>query len=440
MAIISNFFTNVIDIYMLYFYLKTFFTERKLSKKYVLFRLLILVVFNTFINAVLGLASFVGFILIIFLMSYIFSLLFNKEFLYIFIMLIIGIVIMFILELISVNLVVFLFELPPSLILELNVYRFLAIVIGKVGFFIIIRYWGCKIHLISWFQDRRGVPIAFIFLFNSIIIYMAFTLYRYVKIRTYTDYIILFMLTLCSIIFSWLIYVFTKKMFRQEQQEEFMKLKIKEYENQSFYSENMESVMMNIRAQRHDFNNYISTLYGLIYLNKTEEAKKYILDLAQSISFINEIIDVGHPVITALINVKRDKILREKIKMNLDIKLPKNLSYDYIDLSVIIGNLLDNAIEACLKPDIEHPFIDFKMHIKGNYLVIEVSNSKSSEVSVKSNSIGGRFTTKEDKENHGFGLNNIQRIVTRYEGLLKIEDKDSTFNVHIALPFKKDIA
>lgn len=436
---LANLLTNTIDVYMLYFYLKVSFGGEKTNKKYILIGLCILVVFNTMVNSVLGLANFIGFILIILLMSSIFSLIFKDKFLNIFIMLLIGIVIMFVLELVTVNLVIYLFKLSPSRILELNVYRFLAIFIAKGSFFLIVRYWISKTPLISYIQNKRSLPIAFIFLFNSIIIYMTFILYKYVKISTYMDYIIFFVLTLCAIFFSWLIYVFTKKMFKQEQQEELMKLKIKEYENQNFYIKNMEDIMLNIRAQRHDFNNHISTLYGLVFLNKTEEAKKYILDLAEDVSFINKIIDVGHPVITALINMKRDKILREKIKMNLDVQLPQNLSFDYIDLSIVIGNLLDNAIEACLNPCIKDPFIDLKILAKVNYLVIEISNSKSSTVSAKSDSLGHRFTTKEDKESHGFGLSNIKRIVSQYEGILKLEDKENTFEVHLALPLGKDI-
>lgn len=423
---------------MLYFFLKASFEGEKAKKKNVLVGIFVLVAFNTFVNSIIGLANFIGFILMLILMSFIFSLIFKKKILNVSIMLLIGIVVMFILELVTVNLIMYFFKLSPSRILELNFYRLLAIIVAKGSFFIIIQYWTFKTPLLSYIRNIKSLPIAFIFLFNVIIIYMAFILYKYIEINTSIDYIIFFILTLCAISFSWLIYVFTRRMFQQEQQEELMKLKIKEYENQNFYIKNMEDIMQNIRAQRHDFNNHVSTLYGLIFLNKLEEAKKYILDLAEDISFANKIIDVGHPVITALINVKRDKILREKINMSLDVQLPQNLSFDYIDISIVIGNLLDNAIEACLNPCVKEPFIDFRILTKESYLIIEISNSKSSTVRVESDFSEHGFTTKEDKENHGFGLSNIKRIVTQYEGFLKIEDKENTFDVRIALPLEKE--
>lgn len=436
LTILTNFLTNIIDTYLLYFYLKVSFGGVKTSKKNNLIGLFILIALNTLVNSVLGLANFGGFILILILSSLTFSLFFKEKFLNIIIMLLIGVVIMFALELITANLVIYFFKLPPSSILELNVYRLLAIIISKGSFFLIVKYRIWKMPFISYIHSKKSLPLAFIFLFNAIIIYMAFILYKFIEISSNKDYIIFFTLTLCAILFNWLIYVFTKRMLKQEQQEELMKLKIKEYENQKFYIKNMEDIMVNIRAQKHDFINHVTTLYGLIYLNKLEEAKKYILDLAEDISFVNKIIDTGHPVITALINMKRDRILREKIMLNLDVQLPEKISFDYIDLSIIIGNLLDNAIEACLNPSVKESFIDLKILTKVNYLVIEISNTKSNTVSIAPDSLGHRFTTKEDKESHGFGLSNIKRIVEQYGGILKLEDKENIFDVYIALPLE----
>lgn len=439
MIVIVNFFTNIIDVCMMFFFLKASFAEEKTNKKNIIIGLIIVIVFGTIVNSILGLANFIGFILILLVTNIMFSLIFKKRFLIVSVMLIIGVVIMFILELITVNLITYIFQIPPSVILELNIYRILGIIIGKGSFILITRYWVNKRKIYSYAQNRKNSPMVFILLFNLIIMYVAFIVFKYVEINSYMDYIILSILTLCTIVFNWLIYIFTKKIIKQEQQEELMKLKIKEYENQNFYIKSMEDILLNIRAQRHEFNNYMSTLYGLILLDKKEEAEKYILNLSEDTSFINKIIDVGHPAITALINVKRDKILREKIKLDLEVQLPDDIALDYIDLSVVIGNLLDNAIEACLQPNINDPYIEFKMFTKENYLVITVYNSKSNISSIHSEALGERYTTKDDKENHGYGLNNIQRIVNEYKGALRIEDKDHSFNVNIELPIEKDI-
>jgi len=146
----------------------------------------------------------------------------------------------------------------------------------------------------------------------------------------------------------------------------------------------------------------------------------------------------NHLVITALINVKYQKAIREKINMNLDINLPQSISIEYIDLSIVLGNLLDNAIEACLKAGSESPVIELRMYIKANYLIIKAENTKSGEVAFNKQSMQYKYTTKADKENHGFGLNNIQRVVDQYKGLLNLEDTGDVFKVHIAIPLKSD--
>ncbi|WP_176431605.1 sensor histidine kinase [Anaerovirgula multivorans] len=343
---------------------------------------------------------------------------------------------MFIFETITAYLFVYLFQITPTEILQLSPLRILAILVSKTSFFLVIWLWISKIPPMTHIHDKKKRVVTFILLFNVIIIYMTFILYRYMEIGSSSEYLILVSITLAALLFSWLIFELTKTMVHQEQQEEIMRLKIREYEKQDFYIKNMEDLMMNIRSQRHDLNNYVSTLYGLIQLEQIEEAKKYMVDLEKNISCFNQIIDTKHPVIIALINIKYQKAIKQKINIDFDINLPEKLFVEYVDLSIILGNLLDNAIEACIKSGNETPKIELKMHKKANYLVIKEENSKSKEIVFKKEDILQKYTTKEDKENHGFGLQNIQRVVEQYEGILKLEDDGNIFKVHIALPQK----
>jgi len=367
-----------------------------------------------------------------------FKLLFKKDILTIMLTLLIGVVFMFIVELVVGYIFIYIFNLSPAKLLELSILRVFAIFLSKVSFLLIIYFGIYRIPLISYIKNKNKIPVTFIVLFNIIIIYMTFTLYNYMDGSSPSEYLVLFTVTIASIVFSWFIFLFVKRMMDQEQQEELMKLKIREYENRDFYIKNMEDLMVNIRSQRHDLNNYVSTLYGLIQLEKIEDAKKYILDLEKNLTFVNQIIDTNHPVITALINVKYQKATREKIHMKLDINLPENLSIESIDLSVVLGNLLDNAIEACLKSESESPVIELKMYIKRNYLIIKAENSKTDKVIFNKELKHKKYTTKEDKDNHGFGLNNIQRVIDQYKGILNLEDTGHIFKVHIAIPLESD--
>jgi len=408
----------------------------KRSKVYSI--ILLLAVINTLINNVFGLANLLGFIFIILFMALGFKLLFKKDILTIVFTLLIGVVFMFILELVVGYIFVYMFNLSPTKLLELSILRILAIFLSKVSFLLLIWFGIYRIPLIGYIKNKSKTPIVFIAVFNIIIIYMTFTLYNYMDGSSTHEYLVLFTVTVGAIVFSWFIYLFVKKIMDQEQQEELMKVKIREYENRDFYIKNMEDLMLNIQGQRHDLNNYVSTLYGLIQLEKIEDAKKYILDLERNLSFANQIMDTNHPVITALINVKYQKAGREKISMNVDINLPQSISIEYIDLSIVLGNLLDNAIEACLKSGSESPVIELRMYIKRNYLIIKAENSKTDKVIFNKELKHKKYTTKEDKDNHGFGLNNIQRVIDQYKGILNLEDTGHIFKVHIAIPLESD--
>jgi len=436
---IANLATNIIDVSLIYFFLRRVFSDVEIKSRNLYSALFAIILANTVINNIAGIVNFSGFIVIILLMTLGFSLIIKKDILTLFLVLLFGVIIMFILELVVVYMLVYIFKIPPHYILSLTIYRLIAIILAKICFFLVANYWLHKLPIMLQHKHNKQTPFAFILLFNAIIIYMTFILYKYMEIINSTDYLILFAMTAGSLVFSWLIYLFTRKMISQEQQEELMRIKLREYENQTFYLKNMEDLMENFRAQRHDFNNYVSTLYGLIQLGKNEEAKQYIMNLDKNLAYFNEVIDTEHPVITALINVKYQKAVREKIKMNLEIRLPECITLDYIDLSVILGNLLDNAIEACIKSNKPQPYINLSMYVEDNQIIIRVENSKNSTIVVDTSAITSRYTTKSDKESHGYGMQNINGVVEQYKGVLQLEDKIDIFKIDIALPSKRDV-
>jgi sensor histidine kinase regulating citrate/malate metabolism len=232
-----------------------------------------------------------------------------------------------------------------------------------------------------------------------------------------------------------MLYSTASKSIHQNQQELIWKLKEEEFYKKDFYIKSMEDILETIKSQRHDLNNYLSTLYGLIYLKKFDDAKKYINKLNTEISNLNIIIDTNHPIVTALVSIKKNKAFDNGINMNLDIELPKDIDFEFVDLSIVIGNLLDNAIEACqLIPRDKERGIEFKIHLKEEILKIKLKNTKLKLKQIENKNITGRFTTKADDENHGYGLGNIEFIVKQYNGNMEISDLGNEFIIDIDLP------
>lgn len=345
---------------------------------------------------------------------------------------------MFLIELIVVNSISILFKISPRILLELNYYKVLAVILSKLAFVFIVSIRRSYFYeLFSWIKELSIYPILILIIVNLLIVFMTFIFYSFVDVNSNREFVYILAMGIAAIVVSGVIVWITKKMIDQQKKEFVLQIKEKEYKNQQIYFNHIQDVIKTLRAQRHDFNNYISTIYGLIQLKKLEEAKKYILNLSNDVSDLNEIVNVYHPVVGAVLNMKKEKAARKKIDYNVDVDLPSELPFEFVDLSTILGNLLDNAIEACEKISNTYTKIDIKMYIKDLHMVIKIENSKSNEVILSDNKLIGYVTTKLDKENHGLGLRNVKKAVDKYDGAINIQDNGKTFMVDIALPIKE---
>ncbi|KAB3534130.1 GHKL domain-containing protein [Alkaliphilus pronyensis] len=434
-GMIMNLATSTIDTFLIYYSIQTLAKEKP-RIIYIIPAVATVILLNTFSNIVFGLANAIATLIVLFLTSLIYSLILKKGPLYIFSLTLITAVLIFAIEIIFINIIVIVFGLSPADLLSVNLYKILAIIITKSLFFIIIRYGLSKINVQRAFDRKAIVPITVVLLFNMIITFMTFLLFKNIEITSLIDYISLIGMAAGTITFSWVVIMIMRRIIAQNEKELIWTMREKEYQNQRVYFSSLEEIVNTMKAQRHDFNNHISIIYGMIHLGKNKEAEKYIKELGESVSELNDIVQVNHPVITALVNVKKQKSSSEGITMDLDIELPQELSFDYIDLSIILGNLLDNAIEAGKEADEKE--IDVRLYTKGNYMIINIVNTKSQVNIYQENDGSNRFTSKKDSDNHGFGLLNVKQVVYRYKGIIRIEDKGDLFEVNIALPLGDD--
>lgn len=431
--IIMNFLTNILDTtFMGYFLLKVLNRTIHDKKRWII-SLIGLIIFNTFINFNFGLGNSLGFILMFTVSTVVYSYLLDIKYSKILMYSILGIILVFISELIVISSIAMVFKVNPSIILELNIYRIIAIISAKFLFYLISRVIIRETRPINMknFNINQFILIGS---FNIIIMIMTLNFSVYVEMESRFANLQLMVMGLGSILFSWLIYKITQKMIYQSQQEIIWKMREEEFQKRDFYLENMNDILHTIKSQDHDLNNYLSTLYGLIYLERFEEAKKYIVKINDRISSINNIVETNHPVITSLVSMKKKKALEENIDIELNIDLPEGLPLDYVDLSIIIGNLLDNAIEACqlVKEDINRK-IELSIYIDKDYLIIETINTKDESIKLDTKNILKRFTTKSEDDNHGFGLGNIEFIVEQYNGTMNVEDLGNKFSLYISL-------
>jgi len=432
-SIFLSLLVSIIDVTLVFYLLVIIFNVKIHKLISAVYIVLLQAIFNTVINIHLGYASFSGFIFLYVTSGVIFYLYLKKDIFKLYFFIILGLMLNLVIEIVTLGLIVVAFQVLPNMLIESNIYRVLGIVVSKSLFLLVIKYGISKIDILRYVEKKQLYLFFSLMIFNIFAVFTTFAFLKNTSFFSNSTVIHLAGAFIGVLAFSSLVFWSIRKILVQSQKEVMWEIKEKEYKNQLVYTKSIEEMFDTMKAQKHDFNNYISTIYGLIYLNKITDAKEYLKSLAERISFNSRIIDINHPIVAALINVKMEKAARENIDMEIDVSIPSELPYDLIDITVVLGNLLDNAIEACLKKENDERYIFVNIYIKGTYLVIKIVNSKTIQVSVCKES-EERYTSKEDSDNHGYGLFNIKQVVKKYDGLIKIEDLENEFSVRIALP------
>lgn len=187
-----------------------------------------------------------------------------------------------------------------------------------------------------------------------------------------------------------------------------------------------------ILSLKHDMNNHLHTVSGYMQVGDYAKAQEYVREIAGEISRIKSF-HSGNAVVDALIGSKTALAEMNGIRVDVDMAVPSELKIADGDLTVMIGNLYDNAIDANLKlVDVNKRFIHIKiLYDSGNLLLMFENAALGKE---RSGSRDVWVTTKEDSSMHGFGIKNIDRIVQMYGGYCERELKEHVFRCRIRMP------
>ena len=138
----------------------------------------------------------------------------------------------------------------------------------------------------------------------------------------------------------------------------------------------VENMYRQMRGWRHDFHNHIQTMKAHLLLGQTQELERYLNQLDEDLTQVDTVIKTGNIMMDAILNSKISLIRAQGIAANFKASVPEKLSVGEVDLCVLIGNLLDNAMEACLRQgEDERRFIRLYIGILRQQLYISVSNS-----------------------------------------------------------------
>jgi len=198
------------------------------------------------------------------------------------------------------------------------------------------------------------------------------------------------------------------------------------------YISGAESLYRDIRAIRHDMRNHLAVLESLHERGENEAFENYLAEARERIGSDSGIAS-GDPVTDVILTEKQSEAAKRGITFDCDFHYPADFSGGALDMSIILNNALNNAIEAAEKCSENARNIAISSMRKKNAFVITITNScTGADLS------GGELpaTTKSDRENHGFGLVNIKNTAEKYGGGIEIDCKDGIFTLTVMLMIK----
>ena len=195
------------------------------------------------------------------------------------------------------------------------------------------------------------------------------------------------------------------------------------------YAENVKQQYEEIHMIRHDMKHAYSVISTLLLEGKYDEAVKYVQGSSESISSTEMIIDVGNDFVNAILNSKLSLAKTKGIEVLCG--AAKNLEgVEDEDLCTLLGNMLDNAIEACVLCDNGRRMIEVNIASYSKQIVITVSNTVEGDVLKGNRELA---TTKKEAGNHGFGVESIRQIAKKYDGNARFYQENSVFYCKVLL-------
>ena len=207
-------------------------------------------------------------------------------------------------------------------------------------------------------------------------------------------------------------------------------LKLVEYQTEQSeqHLSEVRSIHKEMRGYKHDFHHHLQTLKGQLEAGEVARALAYIEQLDNQLMNVDTLLKTGNVSLDAILSAKIAQAKEEGIAVTVKANVPDRLLISDLELSIVVGNLLDNAIEACKNVKTER-FMRIFIGMKGKMLYFSMLNSAGE----KKKKIGSLFST-EKQGVHGFGLRRAEVIVKDRGGWCKYNSEDGAFTSEFRVP------
>lgn len=198
-------------------------------------------------------------------------------------------------------------------------------------------------------------------------------------------------------------------------------------------AEERESLYLEIRRIRHDLKKHLTILLEMVRIGQINETEEYISQLLDDGigDRPEEVSRSGNIVVDSLINNTYALAQKYNIHFNINVLVPATLPFESGHLAIILGNLMENALEACREIKEGNRFINLDISYVKEVFQLSIRNNYQKKR--KKDNIGHYLTTKDDNIYHGLGLSSINHAVAYYQGQVEIVDNDNEFQVIVVM-------
>lgn len=243
--------------------------------------------------------------------------------------------------------------------------------------------------------------------------------------------------TILCILYAYNIY---QKLIASMQDKQRAALLASQVDQMQAHIREIEQLYTGVRSMRHDMQNYLFDIKSLLAAQGVSvegegELAGYFSGIGTALDALNFYFHTGNPVTDVVLNGKYQQAKSMGIQFDSEFLFPSDYGIDVFDLSIILNNALNNALEACevlsgSDPEAER-FISVTSYCKNNMFLIEVKNSFDGTVCVTED--GGLKSRKQDTHRHGLGFQNIVRCADKYLGSADYTCCDRTFTLIVML-------
>lgn len=233
----------------------------------------------------------------------------------------------------------------------------------------------------------------------------------------------LFMLLLINFMIFYL-YDSIQHVYIKEMRLSFLNAQLQAYKDQLDIMVHSQS---QIHSIQHDLKHHLITIDALASQKKTEEIQTYIRKLKPFVQQSQSMLFTSNPVINSMLNYML-KDAKDSLHLDIQIQIPEDTSLDLFDISVVLGNLLDNALREALQS--KEKELSLHVNCDKGLLHLFIKNSYCGPI-LREN---GTFkTTQKQDEMHGIGLSNVKAIIEKHQGLLEFDYDNTFFSIYVLL-------